>query len=117
MTNGNQILGIASLVISAVVATVYITREVSADKEIKSRIEQLETNKKILDDRIDSLSKQVTLKDIQLLSNIDSAYSNITKLNSQSKEVRQSISAHRENLQTEISETQKLIDEFNKNKH
>jgi outer membrane murein-binding lipoprotein Lpp len=117
MTNGNHILGIASLLISAVIGSVYITREISADKEIKSRIEQLETNKKILDNRIDSLSKQVALKDMQLLANIDSAYTNITQLNTQSQVVKQNIKTHRENLQSEISETKRLIDEFNKNKH
>jgi|GEM_PF-6764933 len=93
MEKGNHLLSIAAMVVSAFIGTVYITREVSADRDLKLKIEKLENDKKILDIRMDSLSKQVTFKDSVLKARVDSANTHLSVLETQAATAKKNITA------------------------
>lgn len=79
--NGNWI-SIMALVVAAVVGSMYITREVSKDKDVLKKIEEVDQLRVYYKHQVDSISSAVKQRDRILITQIDSAYRVIEKINS-----------------------------------
>ncbi len=87
----NKYMGIIALMISVVIGTIYITREVSTDRSLTKRIDQIEKTKDSLDKVVKDLQINVAEKDKLILESIKSSYEHIDALSGQKKEIQKEI--------------------------
>ncbi|MBU3662996.1 MAG: hypothetical protein FGM41_07340 [Bacteroidetes bacterium] len=103
MNNQNSISTIA-LIIALIVGTIYITREVSADRSMKLQVDRLQSNKDSLDKALKDLVSRTFEKDKAILEQIKISYNQIDLLANQKKDIHATVERQQQNLDSLINE-------------
>ncbi len=99
----NNTFSIIALIIAILVGTIYITREISADRTLKDKIEKLETTKDSLDKAVKSLITNTNQKDKSILENIKASYEQIDKLAKQNQGIHNVVENQLNNVDSLIN--------------
>ena len=103
MNNQNS-LSIIALIIALIVGTIYITREVSADRSMKLQVDRLQSNKDSLDKALKDLVSRTFEKDKAILEQIKISYNQIDLLANQKKDIHATVERQQQNLDSLINE-------------